>query len=89
MGHPRHRGVADPESRSLRAGFGAGVGDRAPGHRDPSSVLQDHPFSFARKICTLDHLSRGRIGWNVVTSALRNSARNFNLPDRVEHDARS
>ncbi|MBF6212820.1 LLM class flavin-dependent oxidoreductase [Nocardia puris] len=54
-----------------------------------SSVLQDHPFSFARKICTLDHLSRGRIGWNVVTSALRNSARNFNLPDRVEHDARS
>lgn len=53
-----------------------------------SSVLQDHPFSFARKISTLDHLSRGRIGWNVVTSALRNSARNFNLPDRVEHDER-
>ncbi|NKY45770.1 NtaA/DmoA family FMN-dependent monooxygenase [Nocardia cerradoensis] len=53
-----------------------------------SSVLQDHPFSFARKISTLDHLSGGRIGWNVVTSALRNSARNFDLPDRVEHDGR-
>jgi FMN-dependent oxidoreductase (nitrilotriacetate monooxygenase family) len=53
-----------------------------------SSVLQDHPFSFARKISTLDHLSGGRIGWNIVTSALRNSARNFNLPDRVDHDSR-
>lgn len=53
-----------------------------------SSVLQDHPFSFARKISTLDHASNGRIGWNVVTSALRNSARNFGLPEREEHDAR-
>lgn len=53
-----------------------------------SSVLQDHPFSFARKISTLDHASKGRIGWNVVTSALRNSARNFGLADREEHDAR-
>ena len=53
-----------------------------------SSVLQDHPFSFARKISTLDHASRGRIGWNVVTSALKNSARNFGLAEREEHDKR-
>lgn len=53
-----------------------------------SSVLQDHPFSFARKISTLDHVSRGRIGWNIVTSALQNSARNFGLVEREEHDAR-
>ncbi|MDV3124989.1 LLM class flavin-dependent oxidoreductase [Mycobacterium sp. 21AC1] len=53
-----------------------------------SSVLQDHPFSFARKISTLDHASNGRIGWNVVTSALQNSARNFGLVEREEHDAR-
>lgn len=53
-----------------------------------SSVLQDHPFSFARKISTLDHASHGRIGWNVVTSALKNSARNFGLAEREEHDKR-
>lgn len=53
-----------------------------------SSVLQDHPFSFARKISTLDHLSRGRIGWNVVTSALKNSWRNFGASEREEHDTR-
>lgn len=53
-----------------------------------SSVLQDHPFSFARKISTLDHASKGRIGWNVVTSALQNSARNFGLTEREEHDER-
>ncbi|WP_072804250.1 LLM class flavin-dependent oxidoreductase [Rhodococcoides yunnanense] len=53
-----------------------------------SSVLQDHPFSFARKISTLDHLSGGRIGWNIVTSALENSARNYGLDNREEHDRR-
>lgn len=53
-----------------------------------SSVLQDHPFAFARKVSTLDHASKGRIGWNIVTSALQNSARNFGLLEREEHDAR-
>lgn len=53
-----------------------------------SSVLQDHPFSFARKLSTFDHLSAGRIGWNVVTSSLENAAENFGHAGRVEHDER-
>ena len=53
-----------------------------------SSVIQDHPFDFARRISTLDHLSKGRIGWNIVTNALRNGARNFGLEDLTEHDER-
>ena len=39
-----------------------------------SSVLQTHPFTFARQISTLDHLTRGRVAWNVVTSYLANAA---------------
>lgn len=35
---------------------------------------------------TLDHLTGGRIGWNVVTSASEGAARNFGLPRQVEHD---
>jgi len=53
-----------------------------------NSVLQAHPFDFARKISTLDHLSKGRAAWNIVTSSLENSARNFGLDEAVEHDER-
>src|SRR5690606_28332948 len=42
-----------------------------------SSILQEHPFAFARKMSTLDHLTRGRVAWNIVTSGLENASRNF------------
>src|SRR5260370_27450114 len=42
-----------------------------------SSVLQNHPFAFARTISTLDHLTNGRIAWNIVTSYLESTGRNF------------
>lgn len=53
-----------------------------------SSVIQEHPFNFARKISTLDHASHGRIAWNIVTSALANAARNFGYDGLEEHDER-
>jgi FMN-dependent oxidoreductase (nitrilotriacetate monooxygenase family) len=53
-----------------------------------SSVIQDHPFNFARKMSTLDHASNGRIAWNIVTSALANAARNFGYDELEEHDER-
>ncbi|PJM71196.1 NtaA/DmoA family FMN-dependent monooxygenase [Achromobacter ruhlandii] len=53
-----------------------------------SSILQDHPFNFARKLSTLDHLSEGRVGWNIVTSYLDNAARNFGLARLDAHDDR-
>jgi FMN-dependent oxidoreductase (nitrilotriacetate monooxygenase family) len=53
-----------------------------------SSVLQAHPFEFARRVSTLDHLSGGRVGWNVVTSAQESAARNFGFEGLEEHDER-
>lgn len=53
-----------------------------------SSVLQAHPFDFARKVSTLDHISRGRIAWNIVTSTLENAARNFGFDGLAPHDER-
>lgn len=53
-----------------------------------SSILQSHPFDFARRVSTLDHLSKGRVGWNIVTGVSREAAKNFNLSDRVLHDER-
>jgi FMN-dependent oxidoreductase (nitrilotriacetate monooxygenase family) len=53
-----------------------------------SSTIQNQPFTLARQISTLDHMSSGRAGWNLVTSALRNSYRNLSMPDLVSHDER-
>jgi alkanesulfonate monooxygenase SsuD/methylene tetrahydromethanopterin reductase-like flavin-dependent oxidoreductase (luciferase family) len=53
-----------------------------------SSVIQEHPFNFARKISTLDHASNGRIAWNIVTNALANGARNFGYAELEEHNER-
>ncbi len=44
------------------------------------STSYEHPFALARRFSTLDHLTRGRIGWNIVTSASDSAARNFGLP---------
>jgi FMN-dependent oxidoreductase (nitrilotriacetate monooxygenase family) len=57
-----------------------------------SSLIQNQPFEFARLASTLDHLSKGRVGWNVVTSALENSYRNVgfeSIPSHAERYARA
>ena len=53
-----------------------------------SSVLQLHPFLFARQVATLDHLTNGRIGWNIVTSYLENAARNLGFGGLPSHEER-
>jgi FMN-dependent oxidoreductase (nitrilotriacetate monooxygenase family) len=53
-----------------------------------SSILQMPPFTFARQASTLDHLSRGRVGWNIVTSYLRNAGTNLGFDGLLPHDAR-
>ena len=53
-----------------------------------SSVVQAHPFQFARQASTLDHLSNGRVAWNIVTSVLENAHRNFGGDNLVAHDDR-
>ncbi|MEU4709547.1 LLM class flavin-dependent oxidoreductase [Nocardia salmonicida] len=48
----------------------------------------EHPFPFARRLSTLDHLTNGRLGWNVVTGYLPSAARNFGADDQLDHDER-
>ena len=50
--------------------------------------LYELPYLFARKMTTLDHLTDGRIGWNIVTSALDSAARNLGRDDQIPHDER-
>ncbi|MDX1891302.1 LLM class flavin-dependent oxidoreductase [Mycolicibacterium sp. 050158] len=45
----------------------------------------EHPYSFARRMSTLDHLTKGRVGWNVVTGYLESAARNHGLDTITPH----
>ena len=52
------------------------------------STSYEHPYTFARRLATADHLSGGRVGWNIVTSYLDSGARNTGQQALLEHDAR-
>ncbi len=52
-----------------------------------SATLQ-HPYHLARQLLSLDHLSLGRAGWNLVTSFAAAAADNFSARGVVDHDAR-
>ncbi|HEY4614513.1 MAG TPA: LLM class flavin-dependent oxidoreductase, partial [Citricoccus sp.] len=53
-----------------------------------AGTAYEHPYAFARRLATLDHLTEGRVGWNVVTGYLPSAARNFGHDDQMEHDER-
>jgi FMN-dependent oxidoreductase (nitrilotriacetate monooxygenase family) len=52
------------------------------------STSFNEPFNTARKFATLDHLSGGRAGWNIVTSGTEAEARNFGHDEHLEHRVR-
>lgn len=53
-----------------------------------ASTTFNEPYTLARKFATLDHISGGRAGWNLVTSQNENEAQNFNLDRHVDHALR-
>ncbi|KAF7932099.1 uncharacterized protein EAE97_009120 [Botrytis byssoidea] len=53
-----------------------------------ASTTYEQPYLLARRFSTVDHLSDGRIAWNIVTSYLDSAARNLGLDTQIEHDER-
>ena len=53
-----------------------------------ASTTYNEPYHVARKFASLDHISEGRAGWNVVTSANPQEAMNFGLEEHLEHGER-
>jgi FMN-dependent oxidoreductase (nitrilotriacetate monooxygenase family) len=53
-----------------------------------ASTTYNEPYHIARKFASLDHLSGGRAGWNVVTSGNPDEAMNFGLEEHLEHSER-
>src|SRR5271169_3009103 len=52
------------------------------------STTFDAPYHIARRFASLDHLSGGRAGWNIVTTSNPDAALNFGLTEHVEHGER-
>ena len=52
------------------------------------STTFDAPYHIARRFASLDHISGGRAGWNIVTTSKPDAALNFGLEEHVEHDER-
>ncbi|MHA2787531.1 LLM class flavin-dependent oxidoreductase [Corynebacterium sp. S7] len=53
-----------------------------------AGTAYEHPYPFARRLATIDHLSEGRVGWNVVTGYLPSAAQNMGETDQLPHDQR-
>ncbi|MFT4268562.1 MAG: LLM class flavin-dependent oxidoreductase, partial [Xenophilus sp.] len=53
-----------------------------------ASTTFDEPFHIARRFASLDHLSGGRAGWNIVTTSNPDAALNFGRTEHMEHDER-
>ncbi len=52
------------------------------------STTFDEPYHVARRFASLDHISGGRAGWNIVTTSNPDAALNFGLDDHMEHAER-
>jgi len=52
------------------------------------STTFEHPYTFARRMSTLDHLTNGRIAWNIVTSYLESGTKNIEIGDKFQHSER-
>jgi alkanesulfonate monooxygenase SsuD/methylene tetrahydromethanopterin reductase-like flavin-dependent oxidoreductase (luciferase family) len=53
-----------------------------------ASTTYTEPYNLARLFASLDHLSQGRAGWNIVTTSTPQAAQNFGLPEHPPHHER-
>lgn len=53
-----------------------------------ANISAHHPYTFARDVSTLDQLTRGRVGWNIVTGYVDSGARGLGLEGLPAHDQR-
>ncbi len=53
-----------------------------------ATLSYEPPFTFARRISTLDQLTNGRLGWNIVTGYLNSAAKGLGLDNQPKHDTR-
>jgi N-acetyl-S-(2-succino)cysteine monooxygenase len=80
---PRYRPIGILEPTTLLAALA--VSTERIGLIATASTSYGEPYDLARRFASIDHISHGRAGWNIVTTASRAAALNFGLDDRALH----
>ena len=52
------------------------------------TTTYNEPYNVARRVASIDHISGGRAGWNLVTSQIEDEAQNFGFDEHLDHAAR-
>ena len=86
--HALHQGVQIPVNDPIQLAAPIALATEHLGIGITASTSFEHPYTFARRIATADHHTKGRVGWNIVTSYLESGARNIGEGGLRRHDNR-
>ena len=86
--HALQQGVQIPVNDPLQLAAPMAMVTEHLGIGVTASTSFEHPYTFARRLSTLDHHTKGRVGWNIVTSYLESGAKNICQGGLRRHDNR-
>ncbi|MDQ0323159.1 FMN-dependent oxidoreductase (nitrilotriacetate monooxygenase family) [Pararhizobium capsulatum DSM 1112] len=86
--HAIHQAAQIPVNDPLQLAAPIALATEHLGIGITASTSFEHPYTFARRIATADHHSKGRVGWNIVTSYLESGAKNIGEGGLRRHDNR-
>ena len=81
----RGRALAHGEARADRDAGGPRHGDGAHRPGATATTTYNEPYNIARRFSSIDHISDGRAGWNLVTSQIEDEAENFGFDRHLPH----
>ncbi|MBB4402867.1 MULTISPECIES: LLM class flavin-dependent oxidoreductase [Rhizobium/Agrobacterium group] len=86
--HALHQAAQIPVNDPLQLAAPIALATEHLGIGITASTSFEHPYTFARRLSTADHHTKGRIGWNIVTSYLESGAKNTSQGGLRRHDNR-
>jgi long-chain alkane monooxygenase len=86
--HALHQAAQIPVNDPLQLAAPIALATEHLGIGITASTTFEHPYTFARRLSTADHHTKGRVGWNIVTSYLESGARNLGQVGLKRHDNR-
>jgi long-chain alkane monooxygenase len=86
--HAIHQAAQIPVSDPLQLAAPIALATEHLGIGITASTTFEHPYTFARRLSTADHHTKGRVGWNIVTSYLESGAKNVGQGGLRRHDNR-
>ncbi len=86
--HAIHQAAQIPVNDPLQLAAPIALATEHLGIGITASTSFEHPYTFARRLATADHHTKGRVGWNIVTSYLESGAKNVGQGGLRRHDNR-